>query len=234
MLIVTNRPVRKGEQLLWYYGGCIDDADNDSEAIADDYVTSSQSQPWSQSQEEDRPVSGGGVGDTQRGGACGVVGGSGPVAGSGVHGGGRCSGIRGDITPPQLLQRRVGIVFKQASSDTSGSCGGCGFGGSIAPKGMYDVFEATELRGRAIVDLGAGNGRVLMAAAFYGASNGWGWELGVNKGNFSIYNAALCIMAKDKVLQHCRRGFNLSEALIPGDIDQVLAYVEGCLSATRY
>uniref|UniRef100_A0A7S0QE77 Methyltransferase domain-containing protein n=1 Tax=Cryptomonas curvata TaxID=233186 RepID=A0A7S0QE77_9CRYP len=99
---------------------------------------------------------------------------------------------------------------------------------------MYNIFEATDLRGRAIADLGAGDGRVLMEAACYGASNGWGWELGVNEGNFSIYNAALCIMARDKVLKDCRRNFDLGGALMPGDIDQVAFVVEGFVSAMRY
>jgi hypothetical protein len=45
------------------------------------------------------------------------------------------------------------------------------------------------------------------------------------EGNFDIYNAALCKMAKDRGRRECRRGFDLHGALMAGDIDEV-AYIE--------
>jgi hypothetical protein len=45
------------------------------------------------------------------------------------------------------------------------------------------------------------------------------------EGNFDIYNAALCKIAKDRCLRECGRGFDLHGALMAGDIDEV-AYIE--------
>jgi predicted RNA methylase len=91
-----------------------------------------------------------------------------------------------------------------------------------------DIFEATDLRGRSFSDLGAGNGQVLFAAWFYGASNAWGLELSENPGNFFIYRAALSNMAKDRRFLELKRDctflFDLTGALEAGNIDQV-AYV---------
>ena len=138
------------------------------------------------------------------------------------------SGLRGGVCccdRVQGLLQRVGTVFKQADNGVSGSSGGCGVSGSISPKGMLDIFAATGLYGRSITDLGAGNGRVLMAAGVYGASNGWGCELGVNRGNFYIYDAALSKMADDAVLRDCKILFDLKGALVAADIKKV-AYLE--------
>ena len=119
---------------------------------------------------------------------------------------------------------RVGFLFKRVSSNANGTCGGCGVSGSIGPTGMLRIFDASDLQGRSIADFGGGNGRVLMEAALCGASNGWGLELSENKGNFAIFNAALCKMADDEYLRNCKTGFDLNGALRAGDIDKV-AYV---------
>lgn len=122
----------------------------------------------------------------------------------------------------------VGRLFRTASNSLSGSSGGCGVSGSIGPKGILDIFEATDLKGRSLSDLGAGNGQVLFAAWFYGASNAWGLELSENPGNFFIYRAALSRMAKDRgfleLKRDCTFRFDLTGALKAGNIDQV-AYV---------
>ena len=242
MLIVTKRRVHKGAQLTWCYGGCFDDAGEDSDQIVSDAPTSQ-----SQSQQSQQEAAGGAIpGDGGDGsGGCGdaLHQGRGSVPDSvdqgGLRRGGKCSSDNRsdneevakkrlrvqcqnlDRRLPQLLLQRVGIVFHHASGGVSGSSGESGVSGSIAPKGMLDIFDATDLQGRGIVDMGAGDGRVLMAAAMYGASNGWGCEFGANSGNFAIYDAALCAMAKDRVLSHIRPAFSLDGALIPGDIDEV-------------
>jgi hypothetical protein len=237
VLIVTKRRVRKGEQLTWCYGGCFDDAGEESDQIVSDVPTSqSQSQP-SQSVAASSSIPGGG-GDGRR-----SSGGGSSVPDSVSQGGrsrGHCRSNHSSDDEgvakkrphlqsqklqrlvPHILLQRVGVVFKRASGGVCGSSGESGVSGSIAPKGMFDIFEATNLRGRGIVDMGAGDGRVLMAAAVYGASNGWGCELGANSGNFAIYEAALCVMAKDSVLHHIRPAFSLDGALIPGNIDEVV------------
>ena len=137
-------------------------------------------------------------------------------AGRGAGRGARCCRL-------QRLQR-VGVIFKQASLDASGSSGGCGVGGSIGPTGTLCIFKKTGLKGRPIADLGGGDGRVLMEASLWGASNGYALELAENKGNFAIYSAALCKMADDEYLRNCKTGFDLNGALRAGDIDEV-AYV---------
>ncbi len=122
-----------------------------------------------------------------------------------------------------LLLQRIFRKFLQGSSGVMGSCGGEGFGGSISPKGLLDIFEATGVCGRSICDLGGGNGLVVACAGLYGASYASALELAVNDGNFAIYDAALCQMAKDPSLQGCMQSclFELATALKPGDIDKV-------------
>lgn len=91
---------------------------------------------------------------------------------------------------------------------------------------MLSIFKATDLEGRSIVDMGAGEGRVLMAAAVFGASHACGWELGENNGNFKIFTAALKKFKDDVVLRDCKKPlFELNGALMAGDIDKV-AYIE--------
>ena len=123
------------------------------------------------------------------------------------------------------LMRRVNMIFKKASDGVSGSAGGCGVSGSIGPNGMLDIFKSIDLEGRRIVDLGAGEGRVLMAAAVFGASHACGWELGENNGNFKIFTAALSKFREDAVLRDCKKPFELNGTLMAGDIEKV-AYFE--------
>jgi hypothetical protein len=135
-------------------------------------------------------------------------------------------GSAGSRNQVLCLLRRVNLIFRQASDGVSGSCGGCGVSGSIGPSGMLSIFKATDLEGRRIVDMGAGEGRVLMAAAVFGASNACGWELGENNGNFKIFTAALKKFKDDVVLRDCKKPlFELNGTLMAGDIEKV-AYIE--------
>jgi hypothetical protein len=48
-----------------------------------------------------------------------------------------------------------------------------GFGGSLRPKSLGDIMKLKKIVGKRVVDLGAGDGRVLAAALVLGAQSAW-------------------------------------------------------------
>ena len=94
MLIVTKRRVHKGAQLTWCYGGCFDDAGEDSDQIVSDAPTSqSHSQPSQQEAAGDAISGDGGDGSGGCGDALHQGRGSVPdsVDQGGLRRGGKCS-----------------------------------------------------------------------------------------------------------------------------------------------
>ena len=63
--------------------------------------------------------------------------------------------------------RQVYSYFRKASDGCDGKADG--FGGSLSPKSLADIFKLMKIVGRKVVDLGAGEGRVLAAAHVLGA-----------------------------------------------------------------
>ena len=85
-------------------------------------------------------------------------------------------------------------------------------------RSLFLLFQAIGLRGRNVVDLGAGEGRVLAAAIKFGAKSVVGYELPENSAHKFVYDA---------VLRRIFSGidFNLMASVakwLPKDIDQVL------------
>lgn len=96
-----------------------------------------------------------------------------------------------------LLLNLVTRIYALCKTVTGGGASGSteGTGGSINPLGMVRIFRAMRIQGRNFVDMGAGDGRVLAAAAACGAHAGWGCELPVNAGCIMIFNALMDMMA---------------------------------------
>jgi hypothetical protein len=97
-----------------------------------------------------------------------------------------------------LLLTLVTRIYALCKTVTGGGASGsvAGIGGSVNPFGMVLLFQAMRLRGRNFVDLGAGDGRVLVAAVACGARRAWGCELPVNTGCIGVFLALLNITAE--------------------------------------
>jgi hypothetical protein len=95
-----------------------------------------------------------------------------------------------------LLLKLVTRIYALCKTVTGGGASGSteGTGGSVNPLGMVRIFRAMRIQGRNFVDLGAGDGRVLAAAAACGAHTAWGCELPGNTGCIMIFNALMAMM----------------------------------------
>ena len=135
------------------------------------------------------------------------------------------SGIKGrsaynDQIDLLTLNYRLAMV---ASNKLSGSVGENGISGSIGPAGLRKIFFHLGLEGRSIMDWGAGNGYVIIAAGCYGASVAYGVELAANVGNFDIFAAARHLIETDpkwKEIKDTIR-FDLKHKLMQQDIETV-------------
>ena len=86
--------------------------------------------------------------------------------------------------------RRVFSMYRKVSSGCDGSTG-FGFNGCLNVTSLFHLFLAIDLHGKNIVDLGAGEGRVMASALKYGAKSVIGYELPANSAHKFIYNAVL-------------------------------------------
>ncbi len=66
-------------------------------------------------------------------------------------------------------------LFKKVSDGCDGKS--VGFGGSLSPASLVRLFPLVDLYGIRMVDMGAGDGRFLVAAMAYGAGSAIGFEL---------------------------------------------------------
>lgn len=80
--------------------------------------------------------------------------------------------------------------YRKVSGGCDGSTG-FGFNGCLNVTSLFHLFLAIDLRGKNIVDLGAGEGRVMASALKYGAKSVIGYELPSNSAHKFIYNAVL-------------------------------------------
>ena len=80
--------------------------------------------------------------------------------------------------------------YRKVSCGCDGSTG-FGFNGCLNVTSLFHLFLAIDLRGKNIVDLGAGEGRVMASALKYGAKSVIGYELPSNSAHKFIYNAVL-------------------------------------------
>ena len=86
--------------------------------------------------------------------------------------------------------QRVYSHFRRASDGCDGATG-FGFNGCLNVTSLFLIFQAIGLRGKRLVDLGAGEGRVLASAMKYGAHWVVGYELPVNSAHKYVYHAVL-------------------------------------------
>ena len=82
----------------------------------------------------------------------------------------------------------IHALFKTASG--GGAEGGSeGFTGSVRAMGYKRIFKHLGIDGNMVVDLGAGDGRMLMAAIAGGASKALGYELPGNASRKCVFDA---------------------------------------------
>ena len=86
--------------------------------------------------------------------------------------------------------RRVYAHFRKASDGCDGSTG-FGFYGFLNVRSLFLIFQALGVRGRKLVDLGAGDGKVLASAMRCNARSVVGYELPSNSAHKYIYDAVL-------------------------------------------
>ena len=99
--------------------------------------------------------------------------------------------------------RAIQNIYREMKRLTDGADGGVlGVNGSIRPKGLAKILRALGVKGKELVDFGAGSGRVLFAAESEGASLAIGYEFPENIGMKYVFDASirtLAVQAKDRV-----------------------------------
>ena len=101
--------------------------------------------------------------------------------------------------------RQVYGYFRKASDGCDGKADG--FGGSLSPKSLADIFKLMKIVGRKVVDLGAGEGRVLAAAHVLGALSAVGYELPGNKAQKFVFDAVI-LRISTSALKSCNCQWN--------------------------
>ena len=85
--------------------------------------------------------------------------------------------------------RRVYSYFRKAADGCDGKA--FGFGGSLSPKSLSAILCTMKIVGKRVVDLGAGEGRVLAAALALGALSAVGYELPGNSAQQFVLDAVM-------------------------------------------
>ena len=109
--------------------------------------------------------------------------------------------------------RRVYSHYRKASDGCDGKADG--FGGSLSPKSLADIFKLMKIVGRRVVDLGAGEGRVLAAALVLGAQSAIGYELPANIAQKFVFDAVILRIISSSAPKSCHCQWNAI------DIDEV-------------
>ena len=79
-------------------------------------------------------------------------------------------------------------VYRRATDGADGATG-TGLNGSIRPNGLVDILLRMGVDGENFTDLGAGDGRPVLAALLAGATSAIGYELPVNAGHEYVFKA---------------------------------------------
>ncbi len=120
--------------------------------------------------------------------------------------------------------RRVYAHFRKASDGCDGASG-FGFNGCLSFTSLFLLFHAIGVRGRKIVDIGAGEGRVLASAMKCGAKSVVGYELPANSAHKYVYDAVL-----RRIFVQIDSNFLSSVAQwLAKDIQQVLNHCAICI-----
>ena len=94
-----------------------------------------------------------------------------------------------DFQPEETI-RKVYAHFRKASDGCDGSTG-FGFYGFLNVRSLFHIFQALGVRERKLVDLGAGDGKVLASAMRCNARSVVGYELPSNSAHKYIFDAVL-------------------------------------------
>ena len=91
------------------------------------------------------------------------------------------------------MPARVRRAYREFNKATLGGCSGrfAGHDGSLAPIWLFRVLQFMGIIGNTVVDLGAGDGRVLASALACGADKVFGHELPENKACKYVFDAVL-------------------------------------------
>ena len=84
----------------------------------------------------------------------------------------------------------VANIYRRFKTCAGGADGGVvGLNGSIRATCLFHLLRALDICGREVLDFGAGDGRVLLAAMAVGASKASGYELPENKAHRFVFDA---------------------------------------------
>ncbi len=117
----------------------------------------------------------------------------------------------------------VGVIYRHFKRCSGGADGGVvGTNGSIRAACLVRMLRALKIKGREIVDFGAGDGRVLHAAMAAGATNANGYELPANKAHKFVFDAVRKKLHSDTTgaLSTCRVSWSKAN-WFPLDIDRI-------------
>ena len=114
---------------------------------------------------------------------------------------------------------RVYRLFKKAAGGADG--GVEGVNGSVSPLSLHRILTLLRIHGRRLVDLGAGEGRVLVAAIACGALKAFGHELPANRGHWHVFKAALVQLTRADPEQEV---LLRNAGLFAEDIDKVMLF----------
>ena len=104
------------------------------------------------------------------------------------------------------------LIYRRFKKISDGKC--VGLGGSLSPKSLGKLFQAVDVFGCKFVDMGAGDGRVLVSVLAAGASSAVGYELPGNNAQKFVFNGVLSTLSRQ--LEVTR-----SAILVGKDIDEV-------------
>ena len=122
---------------------------------------------------------------------------------------------------PRETIRRVYAHFRKASGGCDGSTG-FGFYGCLNVTSLFLIFQAIGVRGRNLVDLGAGDGKVLASAMRCKAKSVVGYELPSNAAHRYVFDAVLLRIFPDAIHYNFIKPF---AQWLAKDIDQVFLHL---------
>ena len=127
------------------------------------------------------------------------------------------SKLNPNANPKKFSLNTVYGHFKKASGGCDG--GVEGHNGSMNPICLFLILQHLDVYGRRLVDLGAGEGRVLASALACGAEGVYGHELPANRAHKFVFDAVLVRMA-----EAMGSNFLRNAQWLENDIDKVLVF----------